>query len=75
MGTYIKLYIGTSILANRLAFLLDEAGITTIIKNHDESARLAGFGTLQNSSELLVQDHDLQEAQKITQNFKKEILK
>ncbi|MGY3792698.1 putative signal transducing protein [uncultured Aquimarina sp.] len=75
MGTYVKLYIGTSILANRLAFLLDEAGIATIIKNHDESARLAGFGTFQNSSELLVKDDNLQEAYKITENFKKEILK
>ena len=46
MSNHIKLYSGTSILVNRLAYMLDEIGISSIIKDNQESGRLAGFGTL-----------------------------
>ncbi len=73
MRTHIKLYTGTSILVNRLAQLLDEQDIPTIIRDDQESGRLAGFGTFGDSVELLIFDSDKQKATAILEEFKKEI--
>ncbi|MFD2565153.1 putative signal transducing protein [Aquimarina rubra] len=75
MNKYIKIYTGTSILANRLAFLLDEIHIPSMIKDHRESGRLAGFGTIEDSTELFILDNDVKKADEIIKNFKKETLK
>ena len=75
MTEHIKIYTGTSILANRLAFLLDQKGIPSIIKDDKESGRLAGFGTLGDSSEVHIFKSDTHEAEQIIQDFNKEISK
>jgi hypothetical protein len=54
MDNLIKVYEGSNVLVNRAADLLEENGIPSLIKDHAESARLAGFGTPQNSVELFV---------------------
>ena len=56
MSGYIKLFSGTSILVNRLAYILDEIGIASIVKDNQESGRLAGFGTLGQSVDLLINE-------------------
>ncbi len=73
MKEHIKVYTGTTILTNRLAFLLDEAKIATLIKDSKESGRLAGFGTTDNSCELFIYKSDYETAQEIINNFKQEI--
>jgi hypothetical protein len=73
MKEHIKIYSGDSITVNRLSFLLDEAGIPSLIKDHANSATLAGFGTLGNSVELFIYNSDLEKASTIIENFKKEI--
>ena len=73
MKEHIKIYTGTTILANRLAFLLDEAKIATIIKDDKESGRLAGFGSTGDSCELFIYKSDYEKALKITTNFKQEL--
>lgn len=73
MKEHIKIYTGTTILTNRLAFLLDEAKIATLIKDSKESGRLAGFGTTEASCELFIYKSDFEDAQKIVTNFKQEI--
>ncbi|WP_378177620.1 putative signal transducing protein [Aquimarina sp. SS2-1] len=75
MNKYIKIYTGTSILVNRIVFLLEQANIFSVVKDHKESGRLAGFGTLESSTELFVYDHQTNEASEIIEKFKKEILK
>ncbi|WP_075344564.1 putative signal transducing protein [Tenacibaculum agarivorans] len=73
MGNFIKIYSGTSILSNRLASLLNDATINTIVKDNQESGRLAGFGTLGKSVDILINDTDLEEAKKIVEEFQKEV--
>lgn len=75
MKEHIHIFTGTSILVNRLAFLLDEASIPSIIKNEVESGRLAGFGTTGGAVELYIFNTDKDKANLIIENFKKEISK
>lgn len=70
---HIKIFTGTSIFVNRLSFLLDEAKIPSLIKNHHESARLGGFGSSMNSVELFIYNSDVEKATPIIENFQKEI--
>ena len=73
MKEHIKIYTGTTILTNRLAFLLDEAKIATLIKDSHESGRLAGFGTTGDSCELFIYKSDYEASKEIISNFKKEL--
>ena len=75
MREHIKVYTGTSILTNRLAFLLDEKRIPTLVKDQKESGRLAGFGATETSSELFIYKSDFDEATIIINDFRKEISK
>jgi len=75
MSEHIKVYTGTSILTNRLAYLLDEKSIPTLVKDQKESGRLAGFGATEYSSELFIYSSDLDKAESIIENFRKEISK
>ncbi|HEY5689412.1 MAG TPA: DUF2007 domain-containing protein [Yeosuana sp.] len=72
MDKFIKILTSSSIIINRIAFLLDQRNIATLIKDNVESARLAGFGTTQNDVELYVHNSDFESAQKIIKEFNKE---
>ncbi|RKN11222.1 DUF2007 domain-containing protein [Aquimarina sp. AD1] len=67
MEKHIKIYTGTSIIINRLAYLLDEINIHFIIKDHKESGRLAGFGAIEGSTELFIYNDD---AKKLVKSLK-----
>ena len=69
---HIKLITSSEIIINRIRTLLAEKNIDSIIKNHRESARLAGFGALDNSVELFVLESDFKNAQEITNEFQKQ---
>ncbi|SNR14025.1 putative signal transducing protein [Tenacibaculum jejuense] len=75
MSDYIKLFSGTSIIVNRLAQILNELGITSIVKDNHESGRLAGFGTLGQSVDLLINESDYEKASEALEDFKKEFSK
>lgn len=70
---HIKVFSGTSVLVNRLSFLLDAEKIPSLIKDHVSSGNLAGFGALSNSVELFIYNSDLQKATSVIEEFKKEI--
>ena len=70
---HIKIFTGTSILVNRLSYLLDQESIPSLIKNHHESARLGGFGSSMDSVELFIYKSDTEKATVVIENFKKEI--
>ena len=72
MDKHIKILTSSSIIINRIAFLLDQRNIGTLIKDNVESARLAGFGTTQNDVELFVHNSDFESAQKIIEEFNQE---
>jgi len=70
---HIQVFSGTSIFVNRLSFLLDEAGIPCLIKDHVKSGTLSGFGNPINNIELFIFDNDKEKALPIIENFQKEI--
>ena len=70
---HIKVFTGTQIFVNRLSYLLDEAKIPSLIKNHHESARLGGFGSPMDSVELFIYNTDKEKASSIIEEFRKEI--
>lgn len=69
MSNHVRLLSSSAISVNRLAVLLEEQGIASVIRNNPESARLAGFGTMPNDVDLLVDESDLQRAQAIVEEF------
>lgn len=69
MDEYVLLLASSSIIINRLAFLLDKENVETLIKDNSESARLASFGIAQNDVELHVRQSDADKAQKILAAF------
>jgi len=73
MRKHIKIFSGSMIITNRLAFLLDEIQIPSLIKNFKESARLAGFGATSDYVDLYIYETDYNKAENVIENFKKEI--
>ena len=70
---HVRVFTGSPVLVRRLGFILDESGIGSVYKNQDESARLAGFGGPMNSAELFILNIDLEKAEPIIADYKKEI--
>lgn len=73
MKEHVQMYTGTSILVNRLAFLLEGSSIPSIIKNEVESGRLAGFGTMGEAVGLYIFQSDVEKAIPVIEKFKEEI--
>ena len=70
---YLKIYTSSLIIINSIRNLLAENNIASIVKNHPESARLAGFGSSMDSVELYILKKDLEKSEPILNAFKKEI--
>lgn len=70
---YTKIFTGTNIIVRGLQNKLENKGITSIIKDHFESARLAGFGAPQASVEIYVLQKDLEIVQPILKAYKEKI--
>lgn len=69
MNELVKILTDSAIIINRIAQLLDEEKIPSIVKDNVESARLAGFGTPSNNVELYVSEHDINRAKIIIEPF------
>ena len=72
MNDIAKILTGDSIRIHRIASLLGENDIPTLIKDVPESARLAGFGVPGNSIELYVNGADQDQARKIIEDLANE---
>jgi hypothetical protein len=70
---YSKIYTSSLIIINSMRNLLAENNITSLVKNHPESARLGGFGITLDSVELFILKKDLEKSEPIVNAFKKEI--
>jgi hypothetical protein len=65
-SNYTKIYIGNPIEAQGLLARLQEVDIIAVVKNEEESARLAGFGASpQSSAEVYVHKDELEKAMQI----------
>ncbi len=71
--SYVKIFSESPIIINRLRSLLDQQHINSLVKNQIESARLAGFGILNDTIDLYIHKSDLQKAMRIVQDFSKEM--
>ncbi len=72
---YSKLFSASSITLRILEAQLNEKNIHTLLKDNQESGRLAGFGTTGNINELFVFNKDLEQAKEILEKFKQENVK
>lgn len=55
----VKIFSGTEVESMAVTQILNERGIEYIVKNQVESARLAGFGNLDASVEVYINEVDL----------------
>jgi len=69
MNEHVKILTNSAIVINRIAQILDEEGIPSMIKDNVESARLAGFGTSANNVDLYVLNSDLEKAKELIKTF------
>jgi hypothetical protein len=70
MIEHIKVYTGTAIMVNKLAFLLEEKNISVIVKNPIESGLIVGFASPVNAVELYILNTDVEEAASVIEVFK-----
>lgn len=69
MEEYVKIWTDSAIVVNRVVQVLEEEGIPSRIRDHVESARLAGFGVTPDDVELHVLKKDIMQAKKIVSSF------
>ncbi len=58
----VKVYGGSEIMAQSVQAKLEEAGISTIMKDNIESATLAGFGSFGQTVQIFVNEEDVAKA-------------
>ena len=63
--TYKRLFYGTAMDVAKLCGVLDTVGIVPVVKDQAESARLAGFGTLDTYQEFGVHPDEFEKAREI----------
>ena len=62
MNKYVRILTSSAIIVQGVAQSLMEQGIVSLIKNINESGRLAGFGTLPDEVELYVLESEAENA-------------
>jgi hypothetical protein len=69
----MKVFSGSETMAMALQARIEEAGVSTIIKNNTQSARAAGFGTLGTAVEVFIDESDFGRAHKAIEDFRMSI--
>lgn len=69
----IKIFSGSEILARNLQQRIEEAGISTVVKDNIQSARLGGFGNSDLAVEVFIQESDFGKAHPIIEEFRMSI--
>ncbi|HEU0137780.1 MAG TPA: DUF2007 domain-containing protein [Flavobacterium sp.] len=69
----IKIFSGSEILAQALKIKIEEAGVSTVVKNNIQSARLGGFGNTDLAVEIFVQESDYGKISGIIDDFRMSI--
>ncbi|PCJ97594.1 MAG: hypothetical protein COA50_03910 [Flavobacteriaceae bacterium] len=65
-STYIRLFTGNSMLVAKIVGRLEEVGIIPIVKDYNNSGRLAGFGQIfTGEQEIVVSEEEFSQARKI----------
>lgn len=69
MKEQVKIHTDSAIVIDRIAHILKDADIHSLVKDNIESARLAGFGSSYSGVELYVDKSDLVIAEKLIKTF------
>jgi hypothetical protein len=69
----MKVFSGSEILALALQEKIEEKGVSTVLKNNIQSARLAGFGNTDLAVELFIQETDFAKANPVIEDFRMSI--
>ena len=69
----MKIFSGSEILAQALQAKIEAVGVTTIVKNNIQSARLAGFGNADQAVEVFIQEVDFGKASPVIEEFRMNI--
>ena len=71
---YIKIYTGDFLTSQRIQQSLEDIGINAVVKNEDESARLAGFANpVPSLQDIYVHETELEKARTVVDAIKSEI--
>jgi hypothetical protein len=70
MNEYTKLFTGSALIIKGLTVFLEENDIQYIIKDRLNSALIAGFGELPNTTEVHVKTFKLDVANEILENYR-----
>ena len=69
MNKHVRILTSSAIIIQGAAQSLKEQGIVSLIKNINESGRLAGFGTLPDEVELYVLESEAEKALELIKDF------
>ncbi len=69
----MKVFSGSEILAKNLQSRIEEQGISAVLKDNIQSARLGGFGNTDLAVEVFIQETDFNKAHQIIDDFKIEM--
>ncbi len=70
----IKIYTGDFLTSQRIQQRLEDIGINAVVKNEDESARLAGFANpVPSLQDIYVHETELEKAKTVVDAIKSEI--
>lgn len=69
----MKIFSGSEILARNLQQKIEDAGISTVVKDNIQSARLGGFGNSDLAVEVFIQESDYGKAHPIIEEFRMSI--
>ena len=68
---YIKIYTGDFLTSQRIQQRLEDIGINAVVKNEDESARLAGFANpVPSLQDIYVHETELEKALTVVESIK-----
>lgn len=68
---YVKIYTGDFLTSQRIQQRLEDIGINAVVKNKDESARLAGFANpVPSLQDIYVHETELEKARTVVDAIK-----
>jgi hypothetical protein len=69
----IKIFSGSEILATTLKTNIEAIGVSVVVKDNIQSARLGGFGNADAAVELFIQETDYGKAHPVIEKFRMSI--
>ena len=69
----MKVFSGSEVLAMAIKAKIEDAGVSTLVKNNIQSATLGGYGTSGQAVEVFINEKDYGKAHKAIEDFRMSI--